>query len=171
MMAARRSSALSATRKISVSHADHWHTLLTQLWRRRHVPQLSVPPHPSEAVPQLNPSWEHVFGVQVAAQTLLVQVWPAAHVPQLSVPPQPSEAVPHLNPSWEHVFGVQAPGLMVRFLLAEVLLQVADAATVTWSWVLTADVESVTDALLAPTGTVTVPVQAGDPVQPGKVAI
>jgi hypothetical protein len=197
-----------------MDHADHWHMLLTQVLRRphvpqlrvppqpsealpqwnpswahvlgvqaaaqtlfahawpaAHVPQLRVPPQPSEALPQLNPSWAHVFGVQAAAQTLFVQVWPAAHVPQLRVPPQPSKALPQLNPSWAHVFGMQAPGLMVRFALAELLLQLADAATVTWSWALTAEVDSFTVALLAPTGTVTVPVQAGDPVQPGKVAI
>jgi hypothetical protein len=100
-----------------------------------------------------------------------VQVWPAGHVPQLRVPPQPSKALPQLKPSPAHVFGVQAPGLMVRFALAELLLQLADAATVTWSWALTAEVESVTEVLLAPTGTVTVPVQAGEPAQPGKVAI
>ena len=65
------------------------------------------------------------------AQTLLVHVCPAAHVPQLSVPPQPSEALPQSNPSEEHVAGVQAPGLIVRFSLAEELLQGAEADTVT----------------------------------------
>ena len=55
--------------------------------------------------------------------------------------------------------------------LADELLQGADAKTVTWSCALTAEVESVTEALLAPTATVTGPVQAGEPIQPGKVAI
>lgn len=123
-----------------------------------------------------------VLGFSVSEETATVApqmpgVPPPPHVcgavqePQLRVPPQPSEALPQLKPSPAHVFGVQAPGLMVRFALADLLLQLADAATVNWSWALTAEVESVTAALLAPTGTVTVPVQAGDPVQPGKVAI
>ena len=65
-------------------------------------------------------------------QTLLTQVCPEPQVPQLSVPPQPSETLPLLNPSVAHVAGMQVvDGLMVRFALADELLQVADAATVT----------------------------------------
>ena len=74
------------------------------------MPQLRVPPQPSEAEPQLKPSPEHVFGVH--PQTLAVppppQVWGAVQVPQFRVPPHPSEAVPQLKPSPAHVAGLQA---------------------------------------------------------------
>ncbi len=106
------------------------HTLFVQVWPAPHVPQLSVPPQPSGALPQLKPSEEHVAGVQVV-QTLLTQVCDPVQAPQLSVPPQPSEALPQLKPSPEHVFGVQGPGLSVKFALADCWLQGADAATVT----------------------------------------
>jgi len=108
-------------------------TLLVQVCPLAQVPQLSVPPQPSAALPHLKPSPAQVFGVQLLVQTLLVQVCPLAQVPQLSVPPHPLEALPQLNPSDEHVAGVQAPGLMVRFALADELLQGADAETVSWS--------------------------------------
>jgi hypothetical protein len=45
-----------------------WQTLLTHAWPEAQVPQLNVPPQPSEAVPQWNPRLLHVFGVQVWAQ-------------------------------------------------------------------------------------------------------
>jgi hypothetical protein len=50
-----------------------------------HTPQLMVPPHPSEAMPQLNPcSWQ-VIGAQ-PPQTWAIppppQVWGAWHAPQ-----------------------------------------------------------------------------------------
>jgi hypothetical protein len=42
--------------------------LLVQVWPFVHVPQDSVPPHPSAIDPQVAPSAEHVFGVQPPAQ-------------------------------------------------------------------------------------------------------
>ena len=103
------------------------------------LPALQVPPPPPQT-----------FGVPPPPQ-----VCGEEQVPQVKVPPQPSEALPQLNPRDEHVAGVQPPGLIVRFALADALLQGADAETVTWSGALTADVESVAEAVLAPTVTVT----------------
>lgn len=97
------------------------------------LPQLRVPPQPSEMDPQFLPWAAHVVGVQLPVQTLLTQVCPFAQVPQSRVPPQPLEALPQLNPRDAHVAGVQVPGLMVSFALADVLLHVDDAATVTKS--------------------------------------
>ncbi len=87
------------------------HILFVQVWPEAQVPQLSVPPQPSEALPQVNPREEQVAGVHVVlvVQMLFVQVWPEAQVPQLSVPPQPSGTLPQLNPSEEQVAGVQPP--------------------------------------------------------------
>ena len=62
-------------------------------------------------------------------------------------------------------------GLMVNCALADLLLQGAPAATVTKSWDATGLVEIVKDALCEPCGTKMVPVQAGEPVHPEKVAI
>jgi hypothetical protein len=57
-----------------------------QTWPDAQVPQLSVPPQVSPTVPQLVPSWAHVFGTQ-ATQTLLTQVSvPVQEAPQLVVP-------------------------------------------------------------------------------------
>jgi hypothetical protein len=86
-----------------------WHVLLgEQVCPLRHVPQLSVPPHPSEIVP--HEFVGHVFGVHVCVtQTLLVQVALTAQVPQLSEPPQPSGMVPQFLPWAAHVVGVQPP--------------------------------------------------------------
>lgn len=105
-------------------------TLLVHVCPPAQVPQLRLPPQPSAALPQLNPSPEQLFGVQVE-QTLPMQLCPTPQVPQLRVPPQPSEAPPQLNPRPAHVFGVQGPVLMVTFALASIWLQVASAATVT----------------------------------------
>jgi hypothetical protein len=71
-----------------------------------HVPQLSVPPHPSGTVPQfLDP---HVCGVH--AQTFgtlpAPHVSKPVHVPQFRVPPHPSGTVPQFLPSDAHVTGV-----------------------------------------------------------------
>lgn len=46
-------------------------TLFEQVFGLWQVPQLSVPPHPSEMLPQFLPCAAQVVGVQV--QTLLVQ--------------------------------------------------------------------------------------------------
>ncbi len=60
--------------------------------------QLTVPPHPSDAVPA---HWLEGqgsgFGTQ-AVHTLLVQVLGAVQVPQLSVPPQPLGMLPQFLP-------------------------------------------------------------------------
>jgi len=81
-------------------------TLFVHVWPLPQVPQLSVPPQPSEALPQLNPSEEQVAGVHEPLHTLLMQLWPAGQVPQLSAPPQPSPTVPQFLPRLAHVFGV-----------------------------------------------------------------
>ena len=71
--------------------------MLTHLWPFVHLPQLKVPPQPSEAVPQLKPSPEHVSGVQEETHPCVgAHCFPAGQLPQSIVPPQPSEAVPHL---------------------------------------------------------------------------
>src|SRR5207249_3618232 len=77
---------------------------------RVQVPQLSVPPQPSETVPQSAPWAAQVVGVQAPVpQTLGVppppQVCGAVQLPQLKVPPQPSGAVPQLFPSCAQVLG------------------------------------------------------------------
>jgi hypothetical protein len=86
-----------------------------------HEPQLSSPPHPSPAGPQLNPSCWHVRGTHkvppsadspsLPPQTLNPpppQYWGFVHEPQLSVPPQPSPATPQVKPSCWHVLGRQS---------------------------------------------------------------
>ena len=77
-----------------------------------HVPQVIMPPHPSEAKPQFWPAGHVVAGVHVAVpQTFETPPPPhvsgAAHVPQLSEPPQPSETLPHVAPTLRHVVGWQ----------------------------------------------------------------
>jgi hypothetical protein len=73
-----------------------------------HVPQLSVPPHPSGIVPQLFVG--QVFGVHVCVtHTLFVHVALTAHVPQFSDPPHPSGMLPQFLPCAEQVVGVQPP--------------------------------------------------------------
>ena len=72
--------------------------------------------------------------------------------------------------SEESAVAVAPDGLMVNCAPAEALLQGALAETVTDCCALTALVESVRDALLAPTGTVRGPEQAGVPVHPANVA-
>lgn len=57
---------------------DALHTLLMQLWPEGQEPQPSVPPQPSEALPQLKPSPEHVFGVQgpvLSTKFALADTW------------------------------------------------------------------------------------------------
>ena len=73
------------------------------------VPQLSVPPQPSDAVPQLSPSGHVVAGVQPhwLATPPPPQVSGAVQVPQLRVPPQPSDTEPQLSPAGHVVRGVQ----------------------------------------------------------------
>ena len=80
-----------------------------------HLPQSSVPPQPSEMVPQLAPRLAHVVGVHElpAPHTLATppapQLWPAGHAPpQSSVPPQPSGRLPQSLPSAAQVTGAHA---------------------------------------------------------------
>ena len=77
-----------------------------QVWGAVQLPQFSVPPQPSETMPQLSPSAAHVVGTHVVVQTLFVQVWPMLHVPQLNVPPHPSGMLPQFFPCAAHVVGV-----------------------------------------------------------------
>lgn len=58
------------------------------------VPQVRVPPQPSEIEPQFLPWAAQVVGVQESMHVPLVQTWPLGQEPQLSVPPQPSLMVP-----------------------------------------------------------------------------
>ena len=77
-----------------------------------HEPQLSEPPQPSPAGPQVMLCAAHVLGVHVP-----LPHWPAAppppqangevQRPQLIEPPQPSPAGPHEMLSCVHVFGTQ----------------------------------------------------------------
>jgi hypothetical protein len=43
--------------------------LPVQVWPLGHVPQLSVPPQPSDTEPHVAPTAEHVFGVQPVEHT------------------------------------------------------------------------------------------------------
>jgi hypothetical protein len=60
------------------------------------APQVIVPPQPSDAVPQVWPAGQLVFGVQphTFGAPAPPQVCGAEQVPQVIVPPQPSDAVP-----------------------------------------------------------------------------
>jgi hypothetical protein len=79
--------------------------------------QVTVPPHPSGAVPQLllPQAWATVLGTHDGPQVPAVpesgtlQVLPGVQVPHVSTPPHPSEAVPQLllPHAWATVFGLQ----------------------------------------------------------------
>ena len=86
----------------------------------------------------------------------------------------PMEEVPQFNCDGDITSDESAGGplpLTVNCAPAEDLAQGALAVIVTKSCALIALVEIVTEALCAPFGTVTGPVQAGVPAHPGKVAI
>jgi hypothetical protein len=84
--------------------ATHW--LLEHVWLLGQVPQLSMPPQPSGAVPQTSPAGQVVAGVQ--EQWLALQVWGEVQFPpQVTVPPQPSGMVPQLVPEGHVLRGVQ----------------------------------------------------------------
>ena len=68
------------------------------------LPQLSVPLHPSEMVPQFFPCAAHDVGEHVHVCDPL-HAYPLVHPPQLSVPPHPSEMVPQFLPCAAHDFG------------------------------------------------------------------
>ncbi|RKG97962.1 hypothetical protein D7X32_31050 [Corallococcus carmarthensis] len=70
------------------------------------MPQLRLPPHPSEMTPQVFPAAAQVVGWQV--HTLLLHVCPAPQVPQLRLPPHPSEMTPQVFPWAAQVVGVHA---------------------------------------------------------------
>jgi hypothetical protein len=75
-----------------------------------HVPQDSVPPHPSEIVPHVAPSIAQVIALHAhrLATPAPPQVSNPAHAPQSSLPMQPSSAIPHSAPRSAHVFRLQA---------------------------------------------------------------
>jgi hypothetical protein len=69
--------------------------LLTQVCcELAHEPQLSDPPHPSDAVPHCRPSVAHVAGWHTHALPTHTCCAPV-QAPQASVPPHPSEIDPH----------------------------------------------------------------------------
>jgi hypothetical protein len=73
------------------------------------LPQVSMPPQPSEMVPQLLPSASHVVFLQqvwFARQTSVV----ASQVPQaMTGSPQPAGALPHAQPFGHATFGTHTP--------------------------------------------------------------
>jgi hypothetical protein len=73
------------------------------------LPHVSIPPHPSEIVPQLLPCAAHVVFVQQVwfdAQTCVV----GSQLPQFKAGcPHPAGAVPHTQPAGHIVFGTQVP--------------------------------------------------------------
>jgi hypothetical protein len=80
-----------------------------QSWPLPQLPQLMVPPQPSDAVPQFWPDGQDVAGVQPhwSGVPPPPQVSGAVQLPQFSVPPQPSGAVPQFWPAGQLVAGVQ----------------------------------------------------------------
>ena len=75
------------------------HRLTVHVCPLPHVPQVTEPPHPSEAVPQLSPAGHVVIGVQ--PQTLGAPPPPQVSGevqagPQVTVPPHPLGMVPQL---------------------------------------------------------------------------
>jgi hypothetical protein len=68
-----------------------------------HVPQLMVPPHPSEIVPHTCDA-EQVLGTQRHWLVLVSQVVPVGHVPQFTDGQPGACWVPHCAPA-EHVVG------------------------------------------------------------------
>jgi hypothetical protein len=83
------------------------HTLLVHAWLDAQVPHVSVPPQPSEMVPQVFPCAAHVVSV-LQTQTLSLQSCPAAQAPQSSVFPHPSAVAPQVAPFCWQVSCVQA---------------------------------------------------------------
>lgn len=90
------------------------HVPLLHVWHVLHVPQVIVPPHPSDPVPHVWPPVHVVEGVH--PQTFGVppppQVCGDLQLPQLSVPPQPLEIVPQVAPCAVQVVGVQQVPLL-----------------------------------------------------------
>ncbi len=69
--------------------ATHW--LPEHTWLAPQVPQLTTPPQPSGAAPQLSPAGQVVAGTQPPVHTLARQVAVPVQVPQLTMPEQPSK--------------------------------------------------------------------------------
>jgi hypothetical protein len=70
------------------------------------------PPHPSVAIPQLNPWFAHVSGSHRGASQTLggpapPQVWHGGQLPQSIAVPHPSVAVPQLRPCSAQVRATQ----------------------------------------------------------------
>jgi hypothetical protein len=74
-----------------------------------HVPQASMPPHPSATLPQSSPSASQVVGVQPHLFGPRAPHVPFGHVPQCNVPPHPLGASPQSKPSVAQVAGVHGP--------------------------------------------------------------
>jgi hypothetical protein len=90
------------------------------------VPQLSIPPQPSEMLSQLTPCAAHVVGVQQTFDGL--HTWPAGHVPQMSFPPQPSSIVPQFLPCCAQVFGVHIVVVVVVVVGVVVVVEATTGA-------------------------------------------
>jgi hypothetical protein len=84
--------------------ATHWLIVLHTVFAPVQVPQLSVPPQPSESVPHWAPCAAHVVGVQ---QRLPLQTSPPGHEPHDRENPHPSPIVPHWAPCAAQLVGVQ----------------------------------------------------------------
>jgi hypothetical protein len=67
------------------------------------VPQVTVPPQPSGAVPHVLVPQACAAVIGAHTQVVPLQVVPAWHVPQLIVPPQPFGAVPQVWPAGQLV--------------------------------------------------------------------
>ena len=91
--------------QVAVVHtAGEQHVLLParQTWLPLQLPQESVPPQPSDIVPQ--PFAGHVALVQ---HWWLTQVWLLPQLGQVRVLPQPSPMEPHCAPEPAQLVGVQ----------------------------------------------------------------
>jgi hypothetical protein len=90
---------LPCTAHVVGVHALVTQTLLVHVWFVVHVPQSSVPPHPSGMDPQFLPCAAHVVGVQPPVwQVPLTHVCPVGQV-HVMVPPQPSDTLPQALPT------------------------------------------------------------------------
>jgi hypothetical protein len=101
---------LDCAQSIGVASGAHWLFVppTPQAWPSGQLPQLSSPPQPSDATPQLSPSCAHVTFWQVV-QTCETwsQTLPPEHVPQSICVPQPLSVKPQPTPRSAHWSGVQ----------------------------------------------------------------
>ncbi len=79
------------------------------------VPHTSVPPHPSDTLPQVAPRSAQVFGLhpQALGTSAPPQVSGAVQPPQSRITPQPSESLPHSAPRSAQVRAGQGKLLQV----------------------------------------------------------